>query len=205
MEAGTSEAILELSKHNHHSRYMLVSIFSKDTDYLASLKVIRGLTEAPILIIKNKYDGTEKIRAVEAGADEYICWPDSIGECVASGRALIRRFQMSEQGQSLKILSCGDLLLCVEYHRAFVCGKEAGLTRQEFDFLHLLLNGAGRVYTHDQICGHIWNDESETHGNNALWNLVSRLRSKIAGMGGDDKILQTVRDVGYRIELVKTA
>lgn len=64
-----SEAIQELTKS--HS-YMLVAIFSDTSDYLVVLKAIRGLTKAPILIMKHQYDGAEKIAAIEAGADEYL-------------------------------------------------------------------------------------------------------------------------------------
>lgn len=85
-----------------------------------------------------------------------------------------------------------------------MCGKETALTRHEFDLLLLLLKGAGRVYTHEQICGQIWGEERGVSGG-ALWNLVSRLRTKIACGGGDGTVLQTVRDVGYCIERAKTA
>ena len=121
-------------------------------------------------------------------------------------RALIRRSK--EAGLLGKppftVLNCGDLLVCVEQRKVFVCGKETALTRHEFDLLLLLLKGAGRVYTHEQICGHIWGGEGEITGG-ALWNLVSRLRTKIACGGGDGTVLQTVRNVGYRSERAKTA
>lgn len=203
MAESMPEAILELSNHGH---YLLVAIFSENAEYLDSLKIIRGMVKAPVLVVRRGYNGPEKILAIEAGADEYIRWPDSAGESVASGRALIRRYQMPHgDGLPATVLSCGCLLLCVEYRKGFVYGKEAGFTRQEFDFLCLLLNGIGRVYTYGQICGHIWGDESMERGSNALWNLVSRLRAKITEMGGDGKILQTVRDVGYKIERAGTA
>ncbi len=203
-EAGLAGAVLALGGHD---RYLLVDIFAEDKECLAHIKMLRGLTEAPILVVRSGYDGMEKILAIEAGADEYIPLPDSAGESVASGRALMRRSRVPGPGAMLPatVLSCGDLLLYVEYRRAFVCGKETDFTRQEYDFLCLLLRGMGRVYTHEQICEHVWGDGGDERGSNALWNLVSRLRAKIAGTGGDDRILQTVRDVGYRIDLVQTA
>lgn len=75
MTANVSEAIEELSRHN---AYLLVAIFSDSTDYLSPLNIIRSLTKAPILILKHQYDGAEKIAAIEAGADEYIQWPDTV-------------------------------------------------------------------------------------------------------------------------------
>lgn len=202
-EKSISDAVLELLDHND---YQLIILFCDKGDYLALLEVIRELAKAPILVIRPQYDGEEKILAINAGADEYIGWPETEGESVASGRALIRRSK--EAGLLGKppftVLNCGELLVCVEQRKVFVCGKETAFTRHEFEFLLLLLKGAGRVYTHEQICGHIWGGEGEISGG-ALWNLVSRLRTKIACGGGDGTVLQTVRDVGYRIEKAKTA
>lgn len=204
MEEEIPGALLALSRQDN---YILIDIFVGDVECIIPIKMLRGLTDAPILVVKSGYSGIEKILAIEAGADEYISIPDSARESVASGRALIRRYQIPETEtiQPSTILSCGDLLLYVEYHKGFVCGKEIAFTRQEYDFLCLLLSGNGRVYTHEQIYEHVWGDWNGIKGVNALWNLVSRLRAKIAGTGGDDKILQSVRDVGYRIELKKSA
>lgn len=54
------------------NEYLLVAVFSDTPDFLASLKILRSLTKAPILVMRHQYDGTEKIAAIEAGADEYI-------------------------------------------------------------------------------------------------------------------------------------
>lgn len=199
MVADSSEAIRELTKNRY---YLLVAIFSDTQDYLSALKIIHGLTKAPILVMKHQYDGAEKIAAIEAGADEYIQWPDTIQEGLASARALIRRYTKMNQVESdpLTTLTYGDIFLCVEYHKVFICGREAIFTRQEFEFLRLLLSGIGRAFTHDQICEAVWGVEYSERSSNALWCLVSKVRGKIAALGGDNKVIQTVRDVGYRIE-----
>ena len=87
-EKSISDAVLELLDHND---YQLIILFCDKGDYLALLEVIRELAKAPILVIRPRYDGEEKILAINAGADEYIGWPETEGESVASGRALIRR------------------------------------------------------------------------------------------------------------------
>ncbi len=203
METDISKVIFELSNHNH---YILIDIFAQDTEYLSYLKIIRELTNVSILIVRFGYDGLERVSAIKAGANEYIPWTDSVEESIAVGCELIRHKKIiSQEIEPFTLLTCGDILLCVEYHKGYVCGTEINLTRQEFDFLSLLLRGIGRVFTYDQIYDHIWGLESESRGSGALWNLVSRLRAKIIGIGGNDKILQTVRNVGYRIDKVKTA
>lgn len=198
MAADTSAAVEELTKHNY---FLLVVIFSDGPDYLTPMKIIRSLTKAPILMIRHRYDGAEKVAAIAAGADEYIQWPDTIQEGVASAQALIRRYtEVSLEGYPLTTLVYGDIFLCVEYHKVFICGREATFTRQEFAFLRLMLSSIGRVFTHEQICETVWGAEYSDWSSNALWCLVSKVRGKIAAFGGNNKVIQTVRDVGYRIE-----
>lgn len=196
--ANFTEGINLLAKQND---YLLIAIFADTSDFLSHLKILRGLTKAPILVMTHQYDGAEKIAAIEAGADEYIQWPNTIQEGVASARALIRRYTiMNLESGPLTTLAYGDIFLCIEYHKAFICGREAIFTRQEFEFLRLLLSGIGRVFTHEQICEAVWGVEYSERSSNALWCLVSKVRGKIADLGGDNKVIQTVRDVGYRVE-----
>lgn len=199
MAADTPAAVEELTRQN---KFLLVIIFYDGPDYLTPLKIIHSLTEAPILMMRHQYNGGEKVAAIEAGADEYIQWPDTIQEGVASAQALIRRYTKMNQLENapLTTLAYGDIFLCVEYHKAFICAREATFTRQEFEFLSLLLSGIGRAFTHEQICEAVWGVEYSERSSNALWCLVSKVRGKIAALGGDNKVIQTVRDVGYRIE-----
>lgn len=189
MAPDLSAAIHELTKC---CDYLLVAIFSDTQDYLSALKIIHGLTKAPILVMKHQYAGVEKIASIEAGADEYIQWPDRIQEGVASCRALIRRYTKMNQVESgpLTTLTYGDIFLCIEYHKAFICGQEAAFTRQEFEFLRLLLSGIGRVFTHEQTCEAVWGVEYSERSSNALWCLVSKVRTKIAALDGDNKVMQ---------------
>jgi DNA-binding response OmpR family regulator len=103
----------------------------------------------------------KKLEAIQLGADEYIAYPPTVEEVVASGKALIRRYTvLNHQGEKpLTIITYHDLFMCVEYRKLFLKGKEIELTREEFDFLHLLLSSIGRVYTHEQIYRHVWADE----------------------------------------------
>ena len=85
------EAIKELVEENS---YLLVVLSVSCSVDLRQLKVIRRLTQAPVLVMSEKYDGVEKIAAIEAGADEYIQRPKNIRESLASCYALIRRFKI---------------------------------------------------------------------------------------------------------------
>ena len=86
--SGVGEVACELSRNTD---YLLVIIFSDGQEYLTSLKLTRGLTNAPIMVLNRQYDSAEKIAAIKAGADEYIKWSDSyVEEIFASSYALIR-------------------------------------------------------------------------------------------------------------------
>ena len=90
--SGVGEVACELSRNTD---YLLVIIFSDGQEYLTSLKLTRGLTNAPIMVLNRQYDSAEKIAAIKAGADEYIKWSDSyVEEIFASSYALIRRLQL---------------------------------------------------------------------------------------------------------------
>ena len=88
--SGVGEVACELSRNTD---YLLVIIFSDGQEYLTTLKLTRGLTNAPIMVLNRQYDSAEKIAAIKAGADEYIKWSDSyVEEIFASSYALIRRY-----------------------------------------------------------------------------------------------------------------
>lgn len=135
--------------------YLLVAIFSKDTDYLAQVKIVRSLTKAPILILKQLYDGMEKVAAIEAGADEYIQWPDTVEESVASGRALIRRCTgLNQQDiKTLNVLACGELFISADYRKVFINAQEVQFPRREFDLFYLLASAPGRVLPRNSSTG----------------------------------------------------
>ena len=177
MEADISEAIRELSGN---SDYLLVAIFSDNTDYLALLKIMRELTQVPVLILKHQYDGAEKVAAIEAGADEYIQWPDTIQESVASGRALIRRYTELNQseGKPLNILARGGMFISIDYHKVFIDTQEVQFPRREFDLFYLLASAPERVFTHEQLCREVWGDEY-VPSNGSLHSCVKRIRRKL--------------------------
>lgn len=175
--ANFTEAISELSKGND---YLLIAIFSDVAICLTNLKLIRSLTKAPILVLKHQYDGAEKVAAIEMGADEYIQWPDTIPEGVASCRALIRRYtELNRQEQrQLNILARGSIFISVDYHKVFINAQEVELPRREFDLFYLLASNPGRVFTQEQLYEQIWNGEY-VPTENSLHSCLRRIRRKL--------------------------
>lgn len=185
--------------------FLLVVIIADGVDYLPHLKLMRDMKPMPILVLSSQYNASEKLEAIRLGADEYLPFPPTVEEAVASGRALIRRYTvLNHQAEKpLTIITYHDIFMCVEYRKLFLKGKEIELTRKEFDFLHLLLSSIGRVYTHEQIYRHVWADETDgMSGNYAVWCLVARVRKKLRSIPDTLEYIKTVRDVGYCIDTV---
>lgn len=194
MAADLSAAAAWLAKQNH---FLLVILFSDAPDFLHPLKILRSLTKAPVLVMRHQYDGAEKVAAIEAGADEYIQWPDTIPEGVASCRALIRRYtELNRQDdKQLGILARGSIFISVDYHKVFINTQEVVFPRREFDLFYLVASNPGRVFTQEQLYDKIWSgDYLPTE--NSLHSCLRRIRRKLAAAGAPCTI-QNTRGVGY--------
>ena len=173
------EAAGELSGNTD---YLLVIIFSDGQEYLLSLKIIRGLTKAPVLVVNRQYDSTEKTAAIKAGADEYIKWSDSyLEETVASGLALIRRYTELNQVKRppSSIISRGDLFINVDYHEVIINLQEMEFPRYEFSLLCLLASSPGRVFTNEQLYREVWGEDYLRDADNGLHSCLNRIRRKL--------------------------
>ena len=192
------EAAGELSGNKD---YLLVIIFSAGQEYLHSLKIIRRLTKAPVLVVNRQYDSTEKTAAIKAGADEYIKWPDSyLEETVASGLALIRRYTELNQAkqQPSSIISRGDLFINVDYHEVFINSQVMEFPRYDFNLLCLLASSPGRVFTNEQLYRDVWGEDYLRDADNGLHSCLNRIRRKLEDAGCTSCRIENIRGVGYR-------
>lgn len=193
------EALKLLSKDD----YDLVLIIADDEKYMPYLKIMRDLKPVPILVFSTKYSISEKLEAIQLGADEFLAYPATIDEGMASGMALIRRYTAlnCQDERPLTIIIHHDIFVCVEHRKLFIKDKEVALTRSEFDLLNLLLSSIGRVYTHEQIYMHVWGDDTDDINiKYAIWCLVARVRKKLRAVPVALDYIKTVRDVGYCID-----
>lgn len=192
------EAGSELLKNTD---YLLVIVFLDGQEYLPSLKIIRGLTKAPILVLDRQYDSAKKTVAIKTGADEYIRWSDSyLEETIASGLALIRRYTELNQTkqQPFSFISQGALLINVDYHKVFVNSQEIGFPRYEFKLLCLLASNPGRVFTNEQLYRDVWGEDYLRDADNGLHSCLNRIRRKLEEAGCTSCSIENVRGVGYR-------
>lgn len=195
MVSTVQEAILELSQNKS---YLLVAIFSNEDDYLSSLFVLRSLTRVPILILKRKYDGNEKLAAIEAGADEYIEWPKSVVESVASGRALIRRSTILNQPDDMEpnFFSVGEVFISLDFRKVFIQTEEIRFPRREFDLFYLMVSNPNRVFKPEQLYQEVWGIDY-IPSENSLHSCIRRIRRKLEGISETSCQIINQRGVGY--------
>lgn len=189
------EAIEALTREGD---YILVAIFLRHSDSLSHLKTIRILTNAPIIILKEKYSGAEKIAVIEAGADEYIPWPETIEEFVASCHALLRRFTvLNRQCDKLEKMALqGGVLIYKDYHKIFIHGTEVQFTSREYEIFSLLATYPDRIFTYDYLFEVIWGDK-QIATENSLHSCIRRIRRKLEGIPICTCSIENVRNVGY--------
>jgi DNA-binding response OmpR family regulator len=135
----------------------------------------------------------DRIRGLDAGADDYLVKPFDFGELLARVRALQRR----PRGVDQPILACGRLTLDPVTRVVAVTGEPVALTSTEHLILELLLRRSPAVVDRKAIAEHAWADETDPLGSNAIDVQMSRLRAKL--VGADVRVV-TVRGAGYRLE-----
>ncbi|MBR3738906.1 MAG: response regulator transcription factor [Clostridia bacterium] len=164
---------------------------------LNGLEVLRRLRKAgngmPVIMLTARDAVMDKVTGLDMGADDYVTKPFSIEELLARIRASLRK--QSAQKQETGLLSCGGLTVDVSRHRVARDGKDIELTGREFSLLQYFMENKTIVLTRDQLLEKVWGYEylGET---NVVDVYVRYLRGKIDD-GFDQKLLQTVRGVGY--------
>lgn len=161
---------------------------------LRGIEVLRRLREwsqVPVLILSVLDDPTDKVEALEAGADDYVTKPFDSAELVARCRAIMRRREAREEEP---IFESGFLTIDFASHAVKVKGKAIDLTSTEYALLRLLALNAGRVLTHAHILRQIWGPKAEEQ-RQYLRVYIAALRRKV----GTAIEIKTEPGIGYRL------
>lgn len=155
----------------------------------------RGIT-SPILLLTARHELDARVRGLEGGADDYLTKPFDLPELLARIVALIRRSRFRHQESSLSV---GDVTLDRLKRQVTKGGRLVDLSPREFALLEFLMRNAGRTVSRSRIAEAVWNYHFDTE-TNVVDVYVNYLRKKVApGPGG--MVIQTVRGVGYRLEV----
>jgi DNA-binding response OmpR family regulator len=160
----------------------------KGSELLATLRKSGILT--PVVLISVRNGVTEKIKALDLGADDYVVKPFEFEELVARLRAVLRR------NHSTEVLRAGNIELDPIARRASRGGKPMNLTAREFDVLWLLVQAQGRAVSRAEFLHRVWDLDFDPE-TNSLQVHISRLRRKLRPDGAAS--IETVRGEGYRV------
>lgn len=161
---------------------------------------IRAKSKVPIIMLTAKDSEVDKVVGLEIGADDYVTKPYSARELVARINAVLRRNGgegiMGDSG----VLTVQGIRMDIDRHQVSINGIPASLPLKEFELLEFLMRNAGRVLTRMQLIDRVWG--SDYVGDTKTLDVhVKRLRAKIEDDPANPKVIQTVRGLGYKMEL----
>ena len=190
--AGGREALEQL--RTRPPAVVVLDVTMPDLDGIQVVKRLRadGL-DVPVCILSARDEVDDRVAGLQAGADDYLVKPFAIAELTARLEALLRRRGVNTGGT----LELGDLTIDAKRFVAMRGGRDLELTRREFELLETFARHPRQVLSRDQLLDHVWgyNFEAET---NVADVFVGYLRRKLEA-GGEDRILHTVRGVGWAL------
>ena len=174
---------------------LILDLGLPDMDGLEVLTELRQWSDIPVIVLSARPDENQKIKLLDAGANDYVTKPFSIQELSARVRVMFRT--KPQQTEQAEIFDDGTLFVDVIEHVVKLAGQEIALSKKEFQLLALLISHQGKVVTQKQILTELWGSthEEDTH---YLRILVKKLRTKIGDSAVTPKYIATIAGIGLR-------
>jgi two-component system, OmpR family, KDP operon response regulator KdpE len=173
----------------------ILDLILPDGDGVEIARSIREWSDMPILVLSAVGEEAQKVRALDAGADDYVTKPFGPGELIARLNAALRRAGDEETGE--QVLRADGLELDQRAHRVTRDGDEVHLTPIEFDLLRVLMRDRGRLLTHRSLLTEVWGHAYE-HDTQVLRVHIANLRRKIEANPAAPRYVLTDPGIGYR-------
>jgi two-component system, OmpR family, KDP operon response regulator KdpE len=188
-----------LDAQTHRPDLLLVDLGLPDRD---GIEVIRGVrkwsTTIPIIVLSARSQETDKIAALDAGADDYVTKPFTTGELLARLRVAIRHAAIQGRAESKEVFANGGLRVDLLRRRVFLNEEEVHLTPIEYRLLAVLIRNAGRVVTYNHLLRDVWGP-GKTDQSDYVRSYVAALRGKLEKDSARPAYLHTEVGVGYRL------
>ena len=181
---------------------ILLDLGLPDMDGIDVISEIRKWAVTPIIVISARNRESEKVKALDAGADDYITKPFQPLEVVARVKAQLRRYKRYNTGtvKAEEILEHKGLVLNKKTHECFLNERLLSLTPTEFSILVILCEQKGNVVSAEELFHQIWKDEYYSKSNNTITVHIRHLREKMEDSFENPKYIKTVWGCGYKIE-----
>ena len=195
--AGTGEETFSMIS-SHCPDLIVLDLGLPDMDGMNIISSVRQWTQLPIIVVSARTKESDKVAALDAGADDYITKPFSTSELLARVRVAIRHARTAGAMASGGRFSAAGLTVDYDKHQVLIDGKNAHLTQNEFRIVSLLSRCAGKVLTYDFIMKELWGPQ--TKGNNQILRVnMANIRRKIEKNPAEPVYIFTEVGVGYRM------
>ncbi|MFD8493524.1 response regulator [Amycolatopsis sp. NPDC059657] len=171
-----------------------------DMDGTEVIAGIRGWTLVPIIVLSARGDSSDKVKALDAGADDYVTKPFGMDELLARLRAAVRRSTASAGEDADAVVETGTFSIDLAAKKVRKDGAEVHLTKTEWGVLELLVRNRGRLVAQKQILHDVWGPTYETESH-YLRVYLAQLRRKLEPEPSRPRHLLTEPGMGYRFEL----
>ncbi|MPM23488.1 Transcriptional regulatory protein WalR [bioreactor metagenome] len=186
--------------HSHSPQIVLLDVMMPRLDGFQVCREIRKESDVPIIMITARGEDFEKIMGLEIGADDYIVKPFSPGEVMARVKAVLRRIEKSDR-ESEQVLTVGDLRISLGDYSVTVASATISLTKRETDMLWTLAKGRNRAYTREMLLDLLWG--YDYYGDpRTVDSHMKRLRAKLDAVEHPGWEIRTIRNVGYKFEVL---
>lgn len=198
--ASDGEEALDKFKKNHPD-IVLLDVMMPKLDGYAVCRMIREISDVPVILITARGEDFEKIMGLDIGADDYIVKPFSPSEVMARVRAILRRMTKKEQEQTSKnVLTIANMVINLDEYSLTIGGQKMALTKKEIETMWTLGNNPNKVFTRDNLLDSLWGfdyfGDSRTVDSH-----IKRLRAKLNAVPHPEWSIETIWGVGYKFEM----
>jgi two-component system KDP operon response regulator KdpE len=177
----------------------IVDLGLPDGDGKSFIRELRSWSAIPVVVLSAREQESEKVAALDAGADDYLAKPFGVPELLARVRAQLRRANIvSKGGQSSAVVQFGDVIVDIGNHIATRGGRQIRLTRIEFRLLTALIRSHGKVMTSRQLLLEVWGNGHADRAHYVRVHMMN-LRQKLEDEPANPKYLVTELQIGYRL------
>jgi two-component system KDP operon response regulator KdpE len=198
VEAATAqEGLMQATTRNPD--VVLLDLGLPDLDGLEVTKRLREWTQTPIIVISAREQEQDKVKALDAGADDYLTKPFNAGELMARIRVALRHAAKRDAGQPEPVFVLENLRVDLAKRQVFLADKEVHLTPIEYKLLITLIRHAGKVVTHNQLLKEVW---GPAHVSEVQYLRVymTQLRHKLEADPARPLFLMNEPGIGYRLK-----
>ena len=196
-----SGAMADTMIASHCPDLIILDLGLPDTDGMNILMKVREWSKVPVIVVSARSHESDKVAALDAGADDYLTKPFGTEELLARIRTAIRHTRTTSGNAGIarnNRFQAKGLVIDYDKYRAYIDGADAGLTQNEFKLVALLGRYAGRVLTYDYLIREIWGP-NKAYDNQILRVNMANIRRKIEKNPAEPQYIFTEVGVGYRM------